>query len=169
MAEAEPTSAWQPPSAPEREASFSITRPIPPAVKNARTRASSLAPFSAATVNRTAGSTPQAPAVGAATIRPMQALTSATERAAATSRVKAGASREPPWSSQALSWWAPPRIRPLRECWGWARPRARAWRMTSMRARMNASRAAGAWPEAWASSSRNTRARGTPWAPAAAR
>ena len=169
MAEAEPISAWQPPSAPDRVASFSMTMPIPPAVKQARSRASSLRPRASATVNSTAGSTPQAPAVGAATTRPMQAFTSATARAPAIIREKAGPSREVSSPSHWPMRSAPPRTRPLRECWGVASPRAMDWRMTWIRPTMSARTAASGWPEACTSWRRNSSPRGSPAAWASAR
>ena len=81
MAEALPHSAWHPPSAPEILACLAMAMPIPAAVKRLITAFAAGSCFSANTVNKTAGIIPHDPAVGAATIRPMQALTSAIAKA----------------------------------------------------------------------------------------
>ena len=81
IAEAEPTSAWQPPSAPEIEALLAITSPNAPAVKRKSSCCDSLKPsFSIATVS-TAGKQPAEPAVGVAHTKPILALDSLTAMA----------------------------------------------------------------------------------------
>ncbi|MNN39192.1 hypothetical protein D3C81_1532220 [compost metagenome] len=76
IAEAEPTSAWHPPAAPEIKDWFAMTIPIAPEVNRKRTIISRLTPSSGANPNKHPGITPQAPAVGVATIVPIAALTS---------------------------------------------------------------------------------------------
>ncbi len=76
-----PTSAWQPPAAPEMTALLAMTRPIAPAQNSAFTTSSSLAPSCSWADSSTPGSTPQEPAVGVAQMRPMAALTSLLETA----------------------------------------------------------------------------------------
>ena len=80
---AAPTSAWQPPSAPASVARAATTWPNPAATYKARQTASSSAAPDRHSGSSTAGSTPQLPAVGAATMRFMQALHSAVLRASA--------------------------------------------------------------------------------------
>ena len=81
MAAAEPHSAWHPPWAPAKEALFAMTIPIAEAVKRAITQSWSEHPFSTCMVISAAGRMPQLPAVGAATIRPMEAFNSETASA----------------------------------------------------------------------------------------
>ena len=83
IADAEPISAWHPPSAPEMLALRAIITPTAPAANKPLTRSLSVNPCFSLHITSTAGSTPLAPAVGAATIRPIEAFTSATARAAA--------------------------------------------------------------------------------------
>ena len=58
-----------------------MTIPMAEAVNMAITQSCSGHPFSACIVRRAAGRMPQLPAVGAATMRPMEALSSETARA----------------------------------------------------------------------------------------
>ena len=88
MALAAPTSAWQPPSAPAKVARLATTWPKPAATYKARQTASSSAEPVRQSGSSTAGSTPQLPAVGAATMRFMQALHSAVLRASAMTDAK---------------------------------------------------------------------------------
>ena len=88
MALAAPTSAWQPPSAPARVARLATTCPKPAATYRARQMASSSAAPVRQSGSSTAGKTPQLPAVGAATMRFMQALHSAVLRASAMTDAK---------------------------------------------------------------------------------
>ena len=81
IAEAEPHSAWQPPSAPETLAIVATTIPTADAVNIASTISSSLNPCSSCMVIIAAGSIPQLPAVGVATILPIAALYSLTAKA----------------------------------------------------------------------------------------
>ena len=81
IAAAEPVSAWQPPSAPATDARFSITSPTAAAVNMLITTARSSQPSSSRIVSSAAGRMPQEPAVGAATMRPMAALSSETASA----------------------------------------------------------------------------------------
>ncbi len=76
IAAAEPHSAWQPPSAPARHALFAITMPTAEAVKRDITQARSDSFLSACMVRTAAGRIPLLPAVGAATMRPMEAFSS---------------------------------------------------------------------------------------------
>ena len=78
MAEAAPISAWHPPSAPEMDALVAITWPKPAATYRHWIIVSSESPSRSCRGSSTAGMTPLAPAVGAATINPMVALTSST-------------------------------------------------------------------------------------------
>ena len=78
MAEAAPTSAWHPASAPDTEA-FRISRyPTAPALSSPVSRASSPRFLLSPTASSQPGSTPEEPAVGAATIRPISPFTSRT-------------------------------------------------------------------------------------------
>ena len=106
--------------------------------------------------------------MGAATTRPMQAFTSATARAAAIIRVKPGATRVEPWSSHWRMRAAPPRMSPLREFWGVARPRSWDWRITWMRRSISARTSASGRPAADASWRMKISARDTPPVMAAA-
>ena len=74
IAEPEPISAWQPPAAPARKARLAMTWPTPAATYMASTIFSSDTSYSLKKGTSTAGSTPHAPAVGAAMIRFIQAL-----------------------------------------------------------------------------------------------
>src|SRR5699024_5393707 len=77
IAEALPTSAWQPPAAPEILALFATTKPKAPEVKRKRTFCSSVMDGSFWTMAKsTPGTTPAEPAVGVAQILPIAALTS---------------------------------------------------------------------------------------------
>ena len=80
---AAPTSAWQPPSAPASVARAATICPNPAATYSARQTASSSAAPARHSGSSTAGKTPQLPAVGAATMRFMQALHSAVFSASA--------------------------------------------------------------------------------------
>jgi hypothetical protein len=73
---AEPHSAWQPPSAPDREAREAMTMPITPATPGRWPNRREETLRSSAMANKTAGSIPLEPAVGAAQILPMAALAS---------------------------------------------------------------------------------------------
>ena len=81
MAAALPHSAWQPPVAPAKEARSAITMPMLPATTSPRASVSSLSWQCFFSEKNTPGSTPLAPAVGAATMRPMAALHSPTAMA----------------------------------------------------------------------------------------
>ena len=81
IAEAEPTSAWQPPSAPEIEALFAMTKPNAPAVKRKSNCCDSVKPSFSIAVVRTAGRQPADPAVGVAQTKPILALDSLTAMA----------------------------------------------------------------------------------------
>ena len=81
IAAALPVSAWHPPSAPARLALRSMTRPTPAAANRLITQSRSLAPSSSRMVSTAAGRMPHEPAVGAATMRPMAALSSETASA----------------------------------------------------------------------------------------
>ena len=81
MAAALPHSAWQPPVAPASEARSAITMPILPATTKPRASVASLSWQCFFREKKTPGRTPLAPAVGAATIRPMAALHSPTAMA----------------------------------------------------------------------------------------
>ena len=70
-----------PPWALAKEALFAMTIPIAEAVKRAITQSWSEHPFSTCMVISAAGRMPQLPAVGAATIRPMEAFNSETASA----------------------------------------------------------------------------------------
>ena len=78
MALAVPTSAWQPPSAPDTVDARATSMPTAAALASPRFSCSRARPFSSCSANSTAGSTPADPAVGAATMRPMQAFVSST-------------------------------------------------------------------------------------------
>ena len=80
---AAPTSAWHPPSAPARVARAAMIWPNPAETYSARQTASSPARPARHSGSRTAGKMPQLPAVGAATMRFMQALHSAVFSASA--------------------------------------------------------------------------------------
>ena len=86
MALAVPISAWQPPSAPATLARSAVTWPNPAAIYSACRIVSSGTSRSSANGISTAGSTPQLPAVGAATMRFMHALHSATLSACSVTR-----------------------------------------------------------------------------------
>src|SRR5699024_11270491 len=76
LAAAEPTSAWQPPAAPDIDALFATTNPNAPEVSkkfNISLRVGSSRGFKP---NRTPGTTPAEPAVGVAQIFPIAAFTS---------------------------------------------------------------------------------------------
>ena len=81
MAAALPISAWQPPSAPATVALRVIRYPTAAAHPSARTSSSSVNPFVACSDSSTPGITPAEPAVGAATMRPMDAFVSSTAMA----------------------------------------------------------------------------------------
>ena len=83
IAAAEPVSAWQPCSAPLMLAFAAIMLPIAPAVSRPLSSFSSFQPRSFAQVKSTPGNIPLAPAVGAATMRPIAAFTSTTAMLAA--------------------------------------------------------------------------------------
>ena len=76
IALAEPISAWHPPDAPAMLAFSAITAPIPALTKSASTIRFSVSLQYSSYDKNTAGITPHAPAVGAATIRFIQALDS---------------------------------------------------------------------------------------------
>ena len=84
MAAPVPVSAWQPPSAPLMLAPQAMSMPTAPAVRSPAQSAASLQPRDSAAVSSTPGRMPLAPAVGAATMRPMDAFTSTTAMLAAT-------------------------------------------------------------------------------------
>ena len=84
MAAALPVSAWHPPDAPDMLAFRAITVPMAPAQNRLLQTASSECPAILPPATSTAGRIPLAPAVGAATIVPIDALTSVTASAEAT-------------------------------------------------------------------------------------
>ena len=81
MPQAAPHSAWHPPTAPAMDAFSAITLPMAPAVKRAQVMSYMEALVSSATAERTAGTMPQEPAVGQATMRYIFALASAVAMA----------------------------------------------------------------------------------------
>ena len=81
MALAVPTSAWQPPAAPLMPEFSATTTPMAEATSRASSICRSVRPYCSCRAMSTPGSTPEAPAVGAATIRPIEALTSSTPMA----------------------------------------------------------------------------------------
>ena len=99
MAEATPISDWQPPIAPEMGARMATSTPTAAATSSPSTMASSPSPRSSAAERNAPGNTPQAPAVGAATIFRMQALDSPTLRAVATTSRRYAPQRPPPLSA----------------------------------------------------------------------
>ena len=84
MEAAVPVSAWHPPSAPATVAWVAMSIPTAPAVNRASTRASRGRFRSCPRVRRVPGRMPLAPAVGAATMRPIAAFHSTTAIEAAT-------------------------------------------------------------------------------------
>ena len=78
MAHAAPTSAWQPPSAPDTVAFLVMRYPTAAAQESPRARSSSVNPRSSPSAMSTPGTTPALPAVGAATMRPIEAFVSST-------------------------------------------------------------------------------------------
>ena len=93
--EALPHSAWQPPWAPATLAFCAITMPMAPAVNMDMTTSRSAKPRSSYRDTRHPGRMPQLPAVGAATIRPMEALQPATASALEMARVIKGPQSPP--------------------------------------------------------------------------
>ena len=102
MAAAVPHSAWQPPWAPAMLARFAAAMPKAPAVNMAITASLSGTFPSSRRVRMHPGRMPQLPAVGAATIRPMDALHPATDRALAIALPRKGPHR-PPFFSRTYS------------------------------------------------------------------
>ena len=90
MALAAPTSAWQPPSAPATVAFLVIKYPIAAAFAKALMSSSSLNPCSSCAAKSIAGTTPEEPAVGAATMRPIDAFVSSTAMAYVVARASIG-------------------------------------------------------------------------------
>ena len=76
IAAADPPSAWQPPTSAANDQADVMKIPIRPAASNARAIASSSRPRLRATTITAAGRAAQAPAVGAATITPIELFTS---------------------------------------------------------------------------------------------
>ncbi len=103
MALAVPTSAWQPPSAPATVALRLTTKPTAAAhARASRSRAPSY--FSASSkASTTPGTTPAEPAVGAATMRPMDALVSSTAIASSAARASTPPASAPPRSASRAS------------------------------------------------------------------
>ena len=81
MAAAAPISAWQPPSAPDTVALRAMRYPTAPAASSPRRSAAASRPRSCSRASSTPGTTPAEPAVGAATMRPMDAFVSSTASA----------------------------------------------------------------------------------------
>src|SRR5699024_11102589 len=90
MAPAEPTSAWQPPVAPEIKALFATTIPNAPVVNKKRSMSSRDAFNLSFTENKTPGTQPALPAVGVAQIIPIAAFTSLVPIALLTASNKIG-------------------------------------------------------------------------------
>src|SRR5690606_15040050 len=129
---AEPTSAWQPPAAPEINALLAITYPMAPPTNRARTICSRLLPKRSAAANTQPGRMPQEPAVGVATIVPIAAFTSEVAVALATaSRTWLPESRTFAlfryWSMRRAS----PPVKPLWERTSSSSPRRMAFSITS--------------------------------------
>ena len=78
IAAAEPISAWQPPSAPDTVALRVMRYPMAAAAARPRARSPSDSPRVRCSASSTPGSTPDDPAVGAATMRPIDAFVSST-------------------------------------------------------------------------------------------
>ena len=76
MPEPAPHSAWQPAFSAAKVERVAMKVPIRPAVRSPRVRVSSSRPSTFAAPSTEPGTAPQAPAVGAATITPMELLTS---------------------------------------------------------------------------------------------
>ena len=95
MPDAEPHSAWHPPSAPEMEAVCAITIPKAPAVKIDITISLLANPLSSYMDTKHPGRIPQEPAVGVATILPIAALQLETHMALPMALVKNFPERPP--------------------------------------------------------------------------
>src|SRR5207244_1544875 len=79
--DATPTSFWHPPAAPEMFADSAMIEPMPPATTSARTVLSGSTLRSSSSARSMPGTTPPAPAVGAATITPIREFSPITDRA----------------------------------------------------------------------------------------
>ena len=101
IAAAEPPSAWQPPTSAANDHGVQINTPINPAAKSARAIASSSSCIDSATVITAAGKAAQAPAVGAATITPIELFTSMSAVVASTIRLSRGSPTSRPAASAA--------------------------------------------------------------------
>ena len=162
MAAAAPVSAWQPPSAPASVAPCSMTRPTAAAVSSAITQLASLQPRSSRMERTAAGRMPHEPAVGAATTRPMAALSSETASARCTARAtNPPATHEPARSAWRMRWASPP-VRPLVERRSAALPGSTHSSMTCSRERMRAYSSAGSISMARACWASTTCEMGTP-------
>jgi len=131
MAAADPVSAWQPPSAPDTVALRVIIIPIAPETKSASMTWSSLQSNCSAVVSKLPGRIPQDPAVGAATIRPIEALTSMTPMAAPMALDIQGPQTVGPESRRSFNLLASPPSRPPIECNSSLWARSTASRITS--------------------------------------
>ena len=129
MAAAAPHSAWQPPSAPDMLAWLAMACPTAAAVNKASTASSSVAPRSSIMASTAPGRIPQAPAVGAATIFPMQALHSAVARAYTSARPSRFPQRSLPSCSRFINMAACPPVSPDTERRRSSRPLRAASRM----------------------------------------
>ena len=132
MGSALPTSAWQPPSAPATQAEVVRLSPMAAAQKSASMMVSSLASRCSASAKTHPGTMPEEPAVGAATMTPMDALRSSTAMALAVAAVWTSPKRERRVFSEAVATRcaSPPR-NPPREGVGFARGALVSSRMTS--------------------------------------
>ncbi|KRL24095.1 hypothetical protein FC37_GL000683 [Lactobacillus gallinarum DSM 10532 = JCM 2011] len=115
MADALPTSAWQPPVAPAISALLAITRPNPPAVKRKRIICSSVKLSRFSNKNKTPGKIPEEPAVGVAQMTPIAALTSLVATAFCTAVMIVSPERVWPFSIYFLIFTASPPVKPVLE------------------------------------------------------
>ena len=90
IAAAEPPSAWQPPTSAANDQGVQMNTPTNPAASRARAIASSSSSIDSASVITAAGRAAQAPAVGAATITPIELFTSIMAVVAKTIRLRTG-------------------------------------------------------------------------------
>ena len=118
MAAAAPHSAWQPPSAPDTVARLPTMIPTADAVNSALISVCLSSPLLCAHASRTAGTIPQEPAVGQATIHCMEALISEQESAIPTAREAVSPSRLFPFPRYCSYLQAFPPVRPLTDCTG---------------------------------------------------
>ena len=141
MAEAEPTSAWQPPSAPEIEALFAMTSPKAPAAKRKSSCSSWLRSNFWIAAVRTAGRQPALPAVGVAQTKPIFALCSLTAMAFRAADRMVKSDKALPLLRWRSSLAASPPVKPLRDLFSLRPSSTEAFmtsRLRSMRRRTSA-------------------------------